>query len=123
MAPVKPVSTTQPKASALTWKPEFSTYSNVTQEDRLNQLATALVVMNVTVTRACTPELSSADCSRCMRGAIANLSACCDGKQEGRVLKPSCTVRFDVHRFYDQTAVATSPPPAQGLSSQIIDKF
>ncbi|KAK8992248.1 hypothetical protein V6N11_048337 [Hibiscus sabdariffa] len=133
--------------SALAEEPSFSMYGirDVSQEVRFNQLATALVVMNVTATRAanapsgsekiateeaqfsssptvytlvqCTPDLSSSDCNRCLQGAIANLSDCCNGRQGGRVLKPSCTVRYDVDPFYGQTAVWTTPPPTQGSSS------
>ncbi|GMI77543.1 cysteine-rich RLK (RECEPTOR-like protein kinase) 10 [Hibiscus trionum] len=134
--------------SVLVEEPSFSMYSirSVTQEVRFNQLATALVVMNVTATRAanapsgsnkvateeaqfsssptvytlvhCTPDLSSSDCSTCLQGAIANLSDCCNGRQGGRVLKPSCTVRYDVDPFYGQTAVATPPPPTQEQETQ-----
>ncbi|KAL4290885.1 hypothetical protein GQ457_14G010690 [Hibiscus cannabinus] len=119
---------------------------NVSQEVRFNQLATALVVMNVTATRAanarsgskkiateeaqfsssptvytlvqCTPDLSSSDCSSCLQGAVANLSDCCNGRQGGRVLKPSCTVRYDVDPFYGPTAVLTPPPSTQEQETQ-----
>ncbi|KAK8618321.1 hypothetical protein V6N13_132316 [Hibiscus sabdariffa] len=134
--------------SALAEEPSFSMYGirDVSQEVRFNQLATALVVMNVTATRAanapsgsekiateeaqfsssptvytlvqCTPDLSSSDCNRCLQGAIANLSDCCNGRQGGRVLKPSCTVRYDVDPFYGQTAVWTTPPPTQEQETQ-----
>ncbi|KAK8501908.1 hypothetical protein V6N12_019647 [Hibiscus sabdariffa] len=134
--------------SALAEEPSFSMDSvrNVSQEVRFNQLATALVVMNVTATRAanapsgskkiateeaqfsssptvytlvqCTPDLSSSDCSSCLQGAVANLSDCCNGRQGGRVLKPSCTVRYDVNPFYGRTAVSTPPPPTQEQETQ-----
>ncbi|XP_008224859.1 PREDICTED: cysteine-rich receptor-like protein kinase 25 [Prunus mume] len=57
----------------------------------------------------CTPDLSSTACDRCLIGAIANLPACCNGKQGGRVLYPSCNVRYEVYPFY--TFVTAPPPP------------
>ncbi|KAM1008779.1 hypothetical protein ACFX2J_005149 [Malus domestica] len=57
----------------------------------------------------CTPDLSSTDCDQCLRGAIALFPACCDGKLGGRVLFPSCNVRYEVYPFY--TLVAAAPPP------------
>ncbi|KAK9936143.1 hypothetical protein M0R45_013003 [Rubus argutus] len=58
----------------------------------------------------CTPDLSSTSCDRCLRGAIAQLPGCCTGKQGGRVLYPSCNIRYEVYPFY-ATEAATPPPP------------
>ncbi|KAL6282134.1 hypothetical protein ACE6H2_013063 [Prunus campanulata] len=57
----------------------------------------------------CTPDLSSPACDRCLRAAIALLPACCYGKQGGRVLYPSCDVRYEIYPFY--TFVTAPPPP------------
>ncbi|XVF87658.1 hypothetical protein PTKIN_Ptkin18bG0138000 [Pterospermum kingtungense] len=60
----------------------------------------------------CTPDLSSSDCNTCLRGNIAGLPNCCSGKQGGRVLTPSCNIRYELYPFYNQTAVSVpSPPP------------
>ncbi|MBA0811721.1 hypothetical protein Gohar_003593 [Gossypium harknessii] len=59
----------------------------------------------------CTPDLTTSDCSTCLRGAIADLPNCCDGKQGGRVLTPSCSIRYELYPFYNQTAVSVSAPP------------
>ncbi|KAH1048666.1 hypothetical protein J1N35_039450 [Gossypium stocksii] len=60
----------------------------------------------------CTPDLLSTDCDRCLRFEIANLPR---GSQGGRVLSPSCNVRYEVYLFYNQTAVAAPPtPPGSG---------
>ncbi|KAK8618324.1 hypothetical protein V6N13_132318 [Hibiscus sabdariffa] len=56
----------------------------------------------------CTPDLSSSDCERCLRFTIGNLPR---GSQGGRVLSPSCNVRYEVYLFYNQAAVAPPPPP------------
>ena len=61
----------------------------------------------------CTPDLSSFDCNRCLREAITNVPTCCSGKQGGRVMYPSCTIRYEVFPFYQIQAVAP-PVPAPG---------
>ncbi|XVE51170.1 hypothetical protein DITRI_Ditri02bG0017900 [Diplodiscus trichospermus] len=57
----------------------------------------------------CTPDLSREDCNVCLRGAIAALPMCCNGKQGGRVLTPSCNVRYELYPFYNGTAVSVPP--------------
>ncbi|KAE8723064.1 Cysteine-rich receptor-like protein kinase 25 [Hibiscus syriacus] len=61
----------------------------------------------------CTPDLSSSDCDRCLRFAIGNLPR---GSQGGRVLSPSCNVRYEIYSFYNQTAVAPPPSPPAPIS-------
>ncbi|XP_012454405.1 cysteine-rich receptor-like protein kinase 10 isoform X2 [Gossypium raimondii] len=58
----------------------------------------------------CTPDLPTSDCDRCLRYVTGNLPR---GSQRGRVLSPSCNVRYEVYLFYNlnQTAVASPPPP------------
>ncbi|KAK9931684.1 hypothetical protein M0R45_018952 [Rubus argutus] len=61
----------------------------------------------------CTQDLSSFDCNTCLREAIAQLRSCCGGKLGGRVLYPSCNVRYEVYPFYHQNLMsATAPAPA-----------
>ncbi|KAK7364263.1 hypothetical protein VNO80_12792 [Phaseolus coccineus] len=48
----------------------------------------------------CTPDLSPSDCRRCLSGAIGDLPWCCQGKIGGRVLYPSCNVRYELYPFY-----------------------
>ncbi|XP_068322759.1 cysteine-rich receptor-like protein kinase 10 isoform X2 [Pyrus communis] len=59
----------------------------------------------------CTQDLSAAVCDRCFRIAIAQLPSCCSGKQGGRVLFPSCNVRYEIYPFYDENATAPEPAP------------
>ncbi|KAL0398721.1 UNVERIFIED_CONTAM: Cysteine-rich receptor-like protein kinase [Sesamum radiatum] len=62
----------------------------------------------------CTPDLSPDDCSSCLIDAAAEIPNCCDGKQGGRVLKPSCTLRFESSSFYNATRLqelARQPEP------------
>ncbi|XP_057463249.1 cysteine-rich receptor-like protein kinase 25 [Actinidia eriantha] len=78
----------------------------------------------------CTPDLSNAGCNTCLRDAISVLPSCCGGKQGGRVLFPSCNVRYETFPFYKITRAAPPPspvlsPPAsspgkRGISSKIL---
>lgn len=66
----------------------------------------------------CTPDLTDAECNECLTKANESLP---QEKREGRVLTPSCNIRYDVNLFYDESAAAwadasgddtsTSPPP------------
>uniref|UniRef100_A0A7N2QZ43 Gnk2-homologous domain-containing protein n=1 Tax=Quercus lobata TaxID=97700 RepID=A0A7N2QZ43_QUELO len=59
----------------------------------------------------CTPDLSQQTCSDCLVGVMGSISQCCNGKQGGRVIIPSCNLSFDLYRFYDPTADTVPPPP------------
>ncbi|KAL8112895.1 hypothetical protein AgCh_020268 [Apium graveolens] len=58
----------------------------------------------------CTPDLSSTQCSDCIDEAMRGLSSCCRGKEGGQVLKPSCRLRFEVERFFNETITVDAPP-------------
>ncbi|KAF3451649.1 hypothetical protein FNV43_RR07744 [Rhamnella rubrinervis] len=53
----------------------------------------------------CTPDLTEQDCNACLDDAILQIPNCCAGKQGGRVLKPSCNLRFESGPFYDESTV------------------
>lgn len=59
----------------------------------------------------CTQDLSPQDCRRCLSGVIGDLNWCCTGKQGGRVLYPSCNVRYELYPFYHSAASAPAPAP------------
>ncbi|KAF3451655.1 hypothetical protein FNV43_RR07751 [Rhamnella rubrinervis] len=69
----------------------------------------------------CTDDLSSQDCTTCLLDAIVDLTSCCDGKTGGRVLFPSCTVRYELYPFYNLTSptqfispsTPQTPPPLE----------
>ncbi|KAK7366503.1 hypothetical protein VNO80_08494 [Phaseolus coccineus] len=63
----------------------------------------------------CTPDLSPRDCRSCLSGVIGDLPWCCQGKQGGRVLYPSCNVRYELYPFYRQATPAPSPSPSPPL--------
>ncbi|KAG0518621.1 hypothetical protein BDA96_09G191700 [Sorghum bicolor] len=64
----------------------------------------------------CTRDLAADDCNRCLVNAVAFIPNCCDGKQGGRVIGRSCSIRFEVYPFYNvqaaQEAMAMSPAAA-----------
>ncbi|KAL3519539.1 hypothetical protein ACH5RR_017688 [Cinchona calisaya] len=59
----------------------------------------------------CTPDLSTVDCDSCLSNAVSFLPNCCLNKQGGRVVFPSCNIRYEVYRFYNVTSVAPPPGP------------
>ncbi|WCJ20316.1 cysteine-rich RLK (RECEPTOR-like protein kinase) 25 [Euphorbia peplus] len=62
----------------------------------------------------CTPDLSTGACIQCLDTAISQLPSCCDGKRGGRVLMPSCNIRYEIYSFYNVSATlpeVLSPPP------------
>ncbi|XP_021817360.1 putative cysteine-rich receptor-like protein kinase 9 [Prunus avium] len=67
----------------------------------------------------CTQDLSATDCNACLRKGATRLVP---SKQGGRVLYPSCNVRFEMYSFYQEVTSTTKqslapepslpPPPA-----------
>ncbi|KAI3978408.1 hypothetical protein MKX01_013206, partial [Papaver californicum] len=65
----------------------------------------------------CTPDVSSGSCNRCLLGAISDIPICCDGKRGGRVLRPSCNIRYEVYPFFESMITPSAPPLASPPSS------
>ncbi|XP_062160696.1 cysteine-rich receptor-like protein kinase 25 [Alnus glutinosa] len=59
----------------------------------------------------CTPDLSELDCNNCLLEAFQDIPLCCDGKQGGRVIRPSCNIRFEFFPFYSPTTAASPIRP------------
>ncbi|KAJ7967627.1 Cysteine-rich receptor-kinase-like protein [Quillaja saponaria] len=70
----------------------------------------------------CTPDISTRDCRTCLTRSLSDIPKCCNGKRGGRVLKPSCIIRYETFPFYNTTALLppppapTLPPPPPGTS-------
>ncbi|XP_058725225.1 cysteine-rich receptor-like protein kinase 44 [Vicia villosa] len=67
----------------------------------------------------CTPDLSETKCNSCLVESLQQIPSCCKGKIGGRVVRPSCNMRFETsYEFYDTspTASSSSPPPPSALS-------
>ncbi|KAK4258898.1 hypothetical protein QN277_005294 [Acacia crassicarpa] len=61
----------------------------------------------------CTPNLNNQDCQKCLNDAQQQISSCCLGKKGGQVMNPSCNLRFELYRFYNNNNIsAVLMPPA-----------
>ncbi|XP_059438776.1 cysteine-rich receptor-like protein kinase 44 [Corylus avellana] len=58
----------------------------------------------------CTPDLSELDCNYCLFWAIQRMPQKSGDKEGGRVITPSCNIRFEIYLFYDSAAASTAPP-------------
>ncbi|CAF2042383.1 unnamed protein product [Brassica napus] len=82
----------------------------------------------------CTPDLNNLDCESCLRQTINWLPLCCDRRSGGRVIASSCSFRYELYPFYNETITAAAPlpsvsapppqlssqPPGKGKSSTVI---
>ncbi|KAG5007310.1 hypothetical protein JHK85_025852 [Glycine max] len=57
----------------------------------------------------CTPNLSPHDCRTCLDDAIRKIQECCEGRIGGRVLFPSCNVRYEMYPFYNVRSATPVP--------------
>ncbi|KAG4991703.1 hypothetical protein JHK87_025160 [Glycine soja] len=57
----------------------------------------------------CTPNLSPHDCKTCLDEIIGELPSCCQGKIGGRVLNPSCNIRYEMYPFFLSTLNTQTP--------------
>ncbi|XP_039167306.1 cysteine-rich receptor-like protein kinase 25 [Eucalyptus grandis] len=58
----------------------------------------------------CVPYLSKNDCWECLRNATSSLLSLQEGKIGGRVLLPSCFVRFEIYPFYGSSSKGKAEP-------------
>uniref|UniRef100_A0ACD5WAI3 Uncharacterized protein n=1 Tax=Avena sativa TaxID=4498 RepID=A0ACD5WAI3_AVESA len=69
----------------------------------------------------CTRDLDNDDCNSCLVTAVSRIPTCCDGKQGGRVIFPTCFIRFEVYPFFNsqaaEAAMSPAPPPAPAGNS------
>ncbi|CAA7060167.1 unnamed protein product [Microthlaspi erraticum] len=63
---------------------------------------------NVYVVAQCTPDLRKENCSSCLQRSISQLPR---DRIGGRLLWPSCNLRYELYLFYNQTLNATLPVP------------
>ncbi|EEF43949.1 ATP binding protein, putative [Ricinus communis] len=63
----------------------------------------------------CTPDLSKQQCNDCLVNAIGEIPNASADREGGRVLKPSCNVRYETYRFVnaelDAPVSSPQPPP------------
>ncbi|CAL8148771.1 unnamed protein product [Prunus armeniaca] len=72
----------------------------------------------------CTPDLDKQNCSNCLKQSVSEIQTCCGGKG-GRVLRPSCNLRYEAGLFFESTAnslvdipapVPPAPAPEEGTA-------
>ncbi|KAJ0041434.1 hypothetical protein Pint_26837 [Pistacia integerrima] len=105
---------------------------NQTLADLMNSLAHEAVsssnffaaedVNFTTVTRLyglvqCTPDIVSSECCSCLAACVSEIRKYCNGKEGGRISKPSCNIRFEIYPFY---SMASHPPPPPATSTSKI---
>ncbi|KAI9127802.1 hypothetical protein K1719_000795 [Acacia pycnantha] len=66
---------------------------------------------NVYAFAQCSPDLSEDDCRSCLEDVSKGIQLCCNGKNGGMVINPSCYIRYESFLFYDYTAVSAQPSP------------
>ncbi|KAK1368444.1 Cysteine-rich receptor-like protein kinase 29 [Heracleum sosnowskyi] len=71
---------------------------------------TRYIFTNIYGLMKCSPDLSSTQCNNCLDGLMASIQSCCSGKIGGRIINPSCQLRFEIYNFYNET-IAAAPPP------------
>ncbi|KAK7380205.1 hypothetical protein VNO78_32703 [Psophocarpus tetragonolobus] len=57
----------------------------------------------------CTPNLSPHDCRTCLSHAVDQIKGCCNGRIGGRILFPSCNVRYELYPFYHVPSSTPTP--------------
>ncbi|KAM1108507.1 hypothetical protein PS2_005134 [Malus domestica] len=55
----------------------------------------------------CTPDINQQNCSNCLKDSVSIIPGCCGGKKGGRVLKPSCDLRYEDGLFFDPSAASS----------------
>ncbi|CAH9071747.1 unnamed protein product [Cuscuta europaea] len=48
----------------------------------------------------CSPDLDMQECKHCLGDSVQSIPQCCSGRQGAKVLKPSCSLRYEVSEFY-----------------------
>lgn len=59
----------------------------------------------------CTQDLTVDGCNQCLASAVGAIPTCCEGKQGGRVMSPSCNIRYETYQFFNSTATPPAPTP------------
>nr|XP_023927885.1 cysteine-rich receptor-like protein kinase 25 [Quercus suber] len=87
----------------------FSRVLNTTLIDLASQASEGPADSKKFGTNQCTPDLTTADCNRCLQVAINSFPS---GRLGARVFLPSCFVLYEVYPFYRINDSALAPPPS-----------
>ncbi|GJM88946.1 hypothetical protein PR202_ga05533 [Eleusine coracana subsp. coracana] len=66
----------------------------------------------------CTRDLAPDDCNLCLATAVGYIPTCCNDKEGARIASRSCSIRFEVYPFYNESAaeaaMSLAPSPEGG---------
>ncbi|XP_023634697.1 cysteine-rich receptor-like protein kinase 8 isoform X5 [Capsella rubella] len=106
------VSTTMNQAAIETARSSKKLYTIQTE---LNEFQTFYALLQ------CTPDLTRQDCQRCLQSSVGRMSL---NRVGARLLYPSCSARYELYSFYNETGVKTPPPPppppGKGRNSSVL---
>ncbi|XP_044460678.1 cysteine-rich repeat secretory protein 38-like [Mangifera indica] len=75
----------------------------------------------------CTPDLTESQCKQCLIDANKLLPDCCETRQGGRVITPSCSFRYEINKFYnsaiEEPPVSSQTPPTNTTAHQGKKKY
>ncbi|WOG85281.1 hypothetical protein DCAR_0104469 [Daucus carota subsp. sativus] len=91
---------------------KFAT-GNVTAEDVFSTLNHEYFFSTIYGLMQCSPDLSLKQCTNCIDQLEVFLQSCCSGKIRGHITNPSCDIRYETYRFYNETLVNAPPPQSQ----------
>ncbi|CAL8992192.1 unnamed protein product [Prunus brigantina] len=60
----------------------------------------------------CTPDIDKQNCSSCLKQSVTEIPICCGGRNGGRVLKPSCNLRYENNSFFESKDDSSVDIPA-----------
>ncbi|KAF5729003.1 cysteine-rich receptor-like protein kinase 25 [Tripterygium wilfordii] len=60
----------------------------------------------------CSRDLNSSACSSCLAQLTDASNQCCRGKVGWRILAPSCNLRYEEYKFYQQPSTPVGPTPS-----------
>lgn len=104
----------------------FSTMNKTADEAAFGKGVTKFAANDITISKfqtlyclvQCTPNLSPHECRFCLSGLIEQLPGCCEDRVGGRVLNPSCNIRYEFYPFYIANTGSPNPSSQQILLPQ-----
>ncbi|KAL8151170.1 hypothetical protein V2J09_020978 [Rumex salicifolius] len=70
----------------------------------------------------CTPDITAAECGRCLKGCVNSIPASKEGRDFMRLFQPSCQVTYSVSLFFRVKNNGSAPSPVPSDSSPVSPK-
>ncbi|OMO64948.1 hypothetical protein COLO4_31693 [Corchorus olitorius] len=70
----------------------------------------------------CSRDINSSSCSACLKGLEARINECCKERKGWRLATPSCHIRYETYKFYNElpTPAAAAPQKEDGGQNEEI---